>query len=211
MCKVFFIVIAGALGLVAQAPTPAAKPMSRADTTPWAVPHLAASAPRNVVFKGVTLFRYQEQSFSPPYRIEAVDRRAAAYSTPEAAMVSRASAIMTGNLAWWLDSWDDKTRAQQVDYFKANAAEEQKMVTTWKQMFVQGRMEMLHKITYGKYVILTYRVVNKDTGQGGTLELPTIFHQEKGLWKATNDLRADPLLPLSPWSTGKASQEEIFQ
>ena len=204
------LILVGVLTGMAQAPKSGAfSPVNR-DLVGWAEPAVGATPSQPVKFRTAMRFHYTQQQFQPVFTVTPIARTAARYNTPEDAMLARVSAIVTGDYDWWLSIWDAGSRKEQEERMKA-PGEAEKMVAGWKDLYAHNHIELQHKIAYGQYVIVTYKVVPNGAGQGNPSEFPTVFHLEGGAWKSTNDLRSDPLVPMSPWNTGKSEYEESFK
>ena len=224
----YYTVAIGAVLLIAgaraQSPSPApaggqaqpkSKPQPEASMMPpdkvrWAAPVFVATPSEPVAFKEIIKYTYRLQSFTPPFRVEAVAKGAAGYKTPEEAMIARTSALMAADVDWWLSIWDQKSRDQQKELL-AQTGRKEAMTSSWKDVFAKNRLQLLHKVTYGNYVIVTYRMVNVDTGKTGDAELPVVFKNEGGVWRSTNDLHADAILLQSPWIDGRLATEVVVK
>ena len=125
-------------------------------------------------------------------------------------MITIVSAMRAGDVDWWLSLWDIKARDEQESLLRQKPGKASSMITGWKGLFGKTRVELVRTLTYGDYVIISYQLVTPDTGQT-SWELPSVFRREGGAWRATNDLRSDPLPRVEPWVSGKTEEEEVVR
>jgi hypothetical protein len=178
----------------------------------WAWPAYSATQPQEKAISMIDHYRYREVKYEPPIVVQAISRERQSYRTPEEAMISRMSAMMTSDFDWWMSTWDQDARKQTIDNQKAEGRTKEFWVQWWQEMFSTIRVVLVRRIETGKYVVLTYRLMTPE-GQdaGNEMEFPTIFHDVEGKWLATLDLSEDSLVFQSPWVSGKNETEETVR
>jgi len=178
----------------------------------WVWPRFATAPAEERVLTLVDRWDYVEQRYEPPYTIDAaVPQGEARTDSPEAVMISRISAMMRSDYEEWLSHWDPASR----EFLAAKNAQQgetpQSWVARWDDRLRFMRFRMLRRIETGPYVIITYTLVTPqgEDATGAELELPVVFRrsEEEGRWFATQDLRHDALLAMSPWVSGQSIVE----
>lgn len=187
-------------------PSAGAKPVPD-DFNTWTKPlyRTAKGVERTII--QVDKFPYRESTYTSTQPIEILPKDRYRFITPEDSLVSRLSAMANLDYDGWLKTWDDKSQAflKQVDARPEFGA--QKRINQWKGVFSAVKPVLVRRIETGSYVIVTYKLVNKDGKDVGIFEFPTALKEVGGLWLGTEELSSDPLMNLSPWVSGKMSEE----
>jgi hypothetical protein len=172
----------------------------------YMAPQYPTASPEVKRFTNTTRYLYVEQRFDPPYIVQPAPRNQADYSTPEGTMRARASALANLDYDWWLECWDSASRPIME---KQPGKGKEYWIEQWRGLYAKNRFRLVHRIETRGYVILTYNMVDPNTGadKGNGLEYPIVYKRENGRWYASQDLARDPLPVLSPWVTGLNSKE----
>lgn len=170
----------------------------------WVFPSFPATPPEERTLTAVHIYNYEESLFAPPVTVtDPIPQAAADYSTPERAMITRVSAMMTGDFDWYQETWDPLSLAvlQEHDaYFNNDSAE---YLERWANIYASHRNQLIRRIDSGSYVILTYKMIDEEgVGLMDDMEFPAVFEQQDGQWLASQDLMRDPLPEISPWVQG---------
>lgn len=179
----------------------------------WVSPTHSTTEPQEKELTMVSHFKYREQEYDPPVVIRrAVPKSERRQSTPEEAMISRVSAMMAQDYDWWLETWDAESRQLTIENNLAQGRSAEYFLQWWGDTFRFANVALTRRVETGPYVVITYRLVTPsglDAGDG--IEFPSIFHQVDDRWLATLDLRRDPLVPASPWVSGRARMEQTVR
>jgi hypothetical protein len=152
-------------------------------------------------------YRYEERIFTPPVPIEAVALSSRTFDTPESAFIARVSGMKESDYKGWLTTWDVPSRLQLQQRAQEPGFSPQAMIDQWRGILDLARMTMVRSIKTGSFIILTYKVINKEGKDIGQLELPSVFHLVDDRWMGTQELSRDFLLLESPWITGATHVE----
>jgi len=156
-------------------------------------------------------YTYEERQFIPSHSIEPSPRNTWAFTSPESAMIARASAMKQLDFEGWLATWDQPSQLEMQEKAKKRNHELSEIVDQWKGILEVGRMSMVRRIKTGEYVIITYRVVDETGLDIGQVELPSVYHLVDGRWLGTQGLSSDVLLLESPWATGQQHVERTLE
>lgn len=179
----------------------------------WVWPMHETAEPEEGVLTLVTHYPYSERRYETPILVERpVPEVARRQGTPEEAMISRVSAMMAGEYEAWLDTWDEASRRLTIANNEAEGRTSDYFLQWWEDTFRFARIALVRRIETGPYVVVTYRLLTpsgEDAGNG--VEFPAVFREVDGRWLATLDLRADPLVPASPWVSGETRMERTVR
>lgn len=142
---------------------------------------------------------FTEQLYNPPFEIHLIsDQASGSKATPEDAFVSGLSAVLNGNLNWWLDTMAEADRRD----FAMKTADEQMneftLVTTQAAALFKGNnIRLLKKIAMKESsVIIDYSVYN-GASNDFIISLSTPFILEENMWKMCLTCGSNPTDSLS--------------
>lgn len=147
-------------------------------------------------------YYYRLRPYEPAVEVRPTTREGARYDTPEAAAIAGISAMLSGNYAWFLDTWTPEAR-QAFEKRNAELGRGPEFWTeAWARAFAGKRVELTHRIETGRYVLVAYTLVDPNTPPAPPDEetgvrrpfLTTVLIEQDGRWLATQDLGADPVL-----------------
>lgn len=173
----------------------------------WVWPMYKTGNPVEKQMTVVDVYNYREIMYDPPIVVNLVSKKERHNGTPEEAMISRVSAMMTLDFEWWLETWDSTSRKEILENDRKAGRTKEYWIQWWKDSFGFARIMLIRRIESGPYVILTYRLTNeqgKDVGRN--IEYPSVFHSINKKWYSTVELASDPLIPKSPWVTGNKEE-----
>lgn len=183
-------------------------PALAADVKTWVSPAFKTGSPEGKEIVTIDHYAYREAAYDPQILVDhAVSRSEARDDKPEYAFISRISAMMSSNYDWWLATWDKTGRELTLQNDAEKGATSNAWVKQWNQVFSGVRMVLIRRIVTGKYVVMTYGLRTLDGRPASSFELPVVLCDQGGRWYSTLDLRRDPLLPASPWVSGKDSMD----
>lgn len=145
---------------------------------------------------------YRLSAYQPAVAVQPVARASASYDTPEDAAIAAISAMLTGDYAWFLETWTPAARRA----FEQRNAElgrgPEFWTSAWQKGFAGKRVELTHRIETGPYVLIAYTIVDPAAPPAAVEEgtgvrrpfLTTVLEERDGRWLATQDLAADPVL-----------------
>ncbi len=177
----------------------------------WAKPLYRTTKGQEKTIVEVEKFPYRESSYTSTKPIDYLPKEQYRYVTPEDAVVSRLSAMANLDYDGWLKSWDKAGRTRLLEMDANGQPGKDKRLDQWRGVMSQVKPVLVRRIETGKYVIVTYRLVNKAGQDAGQFEFPTALVQEGGLWTGTDALKNDPFFNLVPWVTGHTSDEKDFR
>jgi hypothetical protein len=182
--------------------------LALADLPPaWVWPTYSVDTQKENLLTVTQIVHYTERSYAKPVEVTPISRNAARYSTPEEALVSRFSAVLTGNFEWWLTTWDSASNVLVQAKNKAEGKDKTYWTQLWKEQYANAKFVVTRKIETGEYVILIYKTVGKGSAPTvDAIELPIVFKKVEDKWFTTLDLRADPLPIASPWVSGRTEE-----
>lgn len=181
------------------------------DIATWAKPLYRTTKGQEKTIVEVQRFPYREETYVSTKPIEYLSKDQYRYVTPEDAVVSRLSAMANLDYEGWLRSWDSVSQARLKEMDARNEPGVKKRLNQWQGVFSQVRPVLVRRIETGKYVIVTYKLLNKAGQDAGMFEFPTPFRQDSGLWIGTDALKDDAMFNLVPWVTGHLSDEKDFR
>jgi len=149
-------------------------------------PRFPTSSPETDEVVVEQIYRFRVRQFTPPVRVQPVDRSKAGYSTPEDALIAQCSAALAGDYDWWLAGWDkagkDAVSKRGADYWKKN----------WRDLLGSRTFVLLRRAETEGAVIYEYKL--DPPPQIAELAQGTIvFRQEAGRWANTRALAEDPV------------------
>jgi hypothetical protein len=183
-----------------------------ADEIPtWAKPLYRTAKGQEKTIVDVERFPYREETYLNTKPAEYMTKDQYRYVTPEDALLSRLSAMANLDYEGWLKSWDKASQERLKEMDARDESGMKKRLNQWQGVMAQVHPLLVRRITTGKYVIVTYKLLNKAGQDAGMFEFPTPFVQEGGLWIGTDALMNDPFFNLVPWVSGHLSDEKDFR
>src|SRR3954468_16373790 len=183
-----------------------------ADEIPtWTKPLFKATRGQEKTIVEVQRFPYRQEMYQDAKPIEYLAKDQYRYVTPEDALVSRLSAMANLDYEGWMKSWDKVSQARLRNMDARNEPGMQKRLNQWQGVFSQVHPVLVRRVETGKFLIVTYKLLNKAGQDAGMFEFPTPFLQDGGLWIGTDALINDPLFNLVPWVTGHMTDEKDFR
>lgn len=174
--------IAAAIGLLAAGPS-GAQP---------AAPVLGPVELRSLVVE--TVYPFKLQKYTPVVPVIKVPARSAMRTTPEQVLAEMVSSIAVGDFEWNSSLWDPKSRAAMEESDRRDGHGPAYWLAQWKP-HANAAYRLLHRIQYGKYVLIEY-----EFGQAGRLSKSTIaLTNLQGQWYLTQDIAGEAIL--SSWNS----------
>lgn len=184
----------------------------RANAELWVTPTFPASEVKASAVTLQTHYRYTVQT--PKVGFEKANLKQKKYSSmdsAEEAFIARMSAISSLDYPWWLETWEESSLNLAKDMFKQKGLTSDYWIDTWKRQFVGRKITYVKKVNYQNYQVIIYNV-SAPNGQPGFFDLPVVFKQlGDDSWRVSLDLRANPLLRISPWVEGIDRKEEVYE
>jgi hypothetical protein len=181
------------------------------DIPTWTKPLYRTTKGQEKTIVEVQKFPYRERMYTGTQPLDYLAKDQYRYATPEDAVISRLSAMANLDYDSWLKSWDKAGRARLLEMDANGQPGKDKRLDQWRGVMSQVKPVLVRRIETGKYVIVTYKLVNKAGQDAGQFEFPTALVQEGGLWIGTDSLKNDPFFNLVPWVTGHTSDEKDFR
>lgn len=164
-------------------------------STAFAVSPPRSMQQRKLVYQGTT-YVVSTGTYEPPFLVKPVKRVEAKYSTPEEAMVSHLSALITKDYDWFYDHWTDASRKVNEQRNKELNSTREQTIQDWS-LIDNKPIEIRYRADYivnnKKYVFISYRVKGMMIGDS-ELEAEMAFTKESNRWLATQDLASNPVL-----------------
>jgi hypothetical protein len=114
------------------------------------------------------------------------------FTHPELTLQAYFSAMRSLNYEAYLNSWTKNSQTLMQEKNKKYKLDETKWKTMWAAAFVGKKIQLLNWITYGKYVLMQYKVSPNSNLE--TSETTVALTLENGEWKLTQELTSDQLL-----------------
>lgn len=156
-------------------------------------------------------YNYVQSQVVDAAYLKYVSKRKSSYTSPEAAVIARFSAIQTLDFDWWLDSLDDDSKKLAKQKYNSEGLDKKYWQNLWKKQFIGNYIKLNKRIQTGDFVIYTYKIYSKQKKDiSGGFEFPLVLKKSNGKWKISLSLRGDPLVVFSPWVSGRNTEVANF-
>jgi hypothetical protein len=140
-----------------------------------------------------TVYPFKLQKYAPVLAIAKVQARATLRATPEQTLSEMVSSIAAGDFEWNSSLWDPKSRASMAERDRQDGHGPEYWLSQWKP-HAKAAYRLLHRIEYGKYVLIEYE--RSDAGRQSKSTIALLAHQ--GQWYLTQEIASEAIL--SSWN-----------
>ena len=143
-------------------------------------------------FKLISHLSYRELKYRPPHTVVPAKMEGDRYSGPESLAAAQISAMLAGDVDWWLNTWEPDSR----EFISAKITEagdkgRKVLVDRWAERLIGAHVEFVRWLETGRYIVITYRSL-KDGRKAE--EFPVVIGLYPEGWRATLALSNSPLV-----------------
>jgi len=142
------------------------------------------------------IYYYEVSSYTPPIPVDVT--KTANNSTPEGAAMQLLEAMHSQDFDRWLRLWTPESQQMMKTQYQKNGTSPDVFKSGWSKAFNGRTVTLTKKVESGPYtfIVATFSPAGGAVGAAPAqpLDMEFVFKQVDGVWMATQDLAADPVL-----------------
>lgn len=140
-----------------------------------------------------TVYPYTVFEYNPPLDLPMLRSDENADLThPEKLLKAYFSYLRSGNYEGYISLWTESSKRLMEDADKRANRTKETWRALWAGAFQSRNVQVTHWVTYGRYVLLQYRVVTANPSPSD--EATAVLVKMGSEWRLTQELKADPVV-----------------
>jgi hypothetical protein len=154
---------------------------------------IVQSAPVKHTFTATIHYVYRSRQYHPPVPVVYLEQAPAKSDMPETALISQLSALHKGDYAWWMATWDRRSREKLELQQQQSGQSDEVWLKARRDRDGSGQCVLTTWILRKQYIVLRYRCSGSNAQKNGGVSHAVTFRVHGGRFEATLDLEKDPI------------------